>query len=45
MTLPPRREGKDEGGEGQEEASRVVVMAFQGKLRHGELFGSGSAKC
>lgn len=39
------REGKDGGGEGQEEASRVAVMAFQGKLRRRELFGSGSAKC
>lgn len=38
------REGKDRGGEGQEEASRVAVMAFQGKLRRGELFGSASAK-
>lgn len=39
------REGKDGGGEGQEEASRVAVMAFQGKLRRGEVFGSGSAEC
>lgn len=35
----------DRGGEGQEEASRVAVMAFRGKLRRRELFGSGSAEC
>lgn len=37
-------EEKDSGGEGQEEASRVAVMAFQGKLRHRELFGFAFAE-
>lgn len=39
-----QREQRQRGGEGQEEASRVAVMAFQGKLRRRELFGSASAE-
>lgn len=35
-----KREEKQRRGEGREAAHRVVVMAFQGKLRRRELFGS-----
>lgn len=33
------------GAEGREEARKVAVMAFQVKLRLGEMFGSVSAEC
>lgn len=47
MTVPLRVRGEGERRareemEGQEEASQVAVMAFQGKLRRRELFGSAS---
>lgn len=38
------QEGKGRGAEGREEASKVAVMAFQVKLRHGEMFASASAE-
>lgn len=40
-----QRAEKDRGAEGHKEASKVAVMAFQVKLRHGEMFGSASAEC
>lgn len=39
-----QRERRERGGEGQAEASWVAVMAFQGKLRHREMFGSASVQ-
>ena len=46
VPLWARQEGGRSGGrgEGQEEASWVLVMAFQGKLRRRELFGSASVQ-
>lgn len=42
LLLCAREEEEEEErrGEGQEEARRVAVMAFQGKLRRRELLGS-----
>lgn len=44
MTVPLWARVEGQRRRGQEEASRVAVMTFQGKLRCGELYGSASAK-